>query len=240
LVVDLTHEFGTVGVGSDRRLDLSHDLDLEFGVEAYYGSEPVSITASNVNVSIPSAFSASITKAVSSNPVTVTLTIKAGAGTLNFSSIESIEIPITVTTSYGERTLTYTIVPIESGADGKVYILSPSTHVVVGTYSGNTIQYSPSQVSCRRMIGNGSTFTVSTNGQLSYNFDGSSTRTSCPNDYAINVSDAISNNSRKIFFYWEIDGTVIISAEVPIIKDGQDGDNASAPVLEGPVMRVRE
>ena len=217
LFADLSNEADGVAVGSDGILDTA--VSLETTVSLYMGHTAETLTA--ITPAVPAAFSSKIHLSPTLATGVIAITIDANT---NFNSVSQVDIPITVTSANGSRTVTFTIIPVKEGEDGAVYKLVPSVDVVKGAYVNGTLTYAPTSVTCQRMARTGSgTLASSTLGTLKYSVDGGSSI----NNYssAIQVSAAVS--AGRIIFYWYI-GSVLIDREtVPIVSDGQQGGDGN-------------
>ena len=220
LTADITNEVDGVAVGSDGVLDVAVSLDT--GVMLYFGTDAETLTA--ITPSVPSAFSSKIHLTPTLATGAIAVVIDANT---DFSSVSKVDIPIEVTSAKGSRTVTYTIIPVKEGEDGAVYKLHPSVDVVKGTWSGNTVSYTPTSVTCQRMARAGSgAFAASSLGTLKYSVDGGSTESNYPSSGSVAVSNATS--AGRIIFYWYIGGVLVDRETVPIVtngKNGTDGDD---------------
>ena len=220
LTADITNEVDGVAVGSDGVLDVA--VSLSTGVALYLGTNAETLTA--ITPSVPSAFSSKIHLTPTLATGAIAVVIDANT---DFSSVSKVDIPIVITSANGSRTVTYTIIPVKEGEDGAVYKLQPSVDVVKGTWSGNTVSYTPTSVTCQRMARAGSgAFAASTLGTLKYSVDGGSTESNYPSSGGIAVSNA--TTAGRIIFYWYIGGVLVDRETVPIVtngKNGTDGDD---------------
>lgn len=225
LSADLTNEVDGLAVGSNGILDVTVPLETE--VHLSLGTTPQAIT--NIIADVPSAFLGNI----SISPTTVStgiesLSIIVSANT-NFVNVNSVEIPISVYSAVGVRTVTYTIVPVKEGEDGYVFKLRPSVDAVIGSYSGSTLNYNPTTVTCTKWLNGGSgqprqvatgLLRVSVDGGASIvDYDGNSV-------YANGVPVASALSAHRIIFYWYSDNNVLLDREtVPILVDGLPGSS---------------
>lgn len=220
LTADITNEVDGVAVGSDGVLDVA--VSLQTGVALYLGTNAETLTS--ITPSVPSAFSSKIHLTPTLATGAIAVVIDANT---DFSSVSKVDIPIVVTSANGSRTVTYTIIPVKEGEDGAVFKLQPSVDVVKGTWSGNTVSYTPTSVTCQRMARAGSgSFAASTLGTLKYSVDGGSTESNYPSSGGVAVSNA--TNAGRIIFYWYISGVLVDRETVPIVtngKNGTDGDD---------------
>ena len=216
LFADLSNEADGLAVGSNGILDVQ--MVLQTKVALWYGNEAVTIT--NITPDVPSAFEGSIVPSYPNGKADGTINFTIAANT-NFNNVNSVEIPIVISSAKGSRGVTFTIIPVAEGEDGMVYTLVPSADCVKGSYNASdNIVYTPTSVSCQRYTrsGNGA-LTASSYGVLKYSVDGGSTRQTYSS--AVQVSSAVA--AGRIIFYWYSDAqeTTLIDREtVPIVTDG--------------------
>lgn len=219
LIADITNEADGVAVGSNEKLETT--VSLSTGVVLYYGLEAEEL--SSVVPTVPQAFAnvisavATIASGAKSATVAVTLTASAQSP-IDFSGVNSVEIPIALTSARGTRTVTYTILIVADGEDGAVFKLMPSHDVVKGTYdSSGQITYSPTEVSCTRYTRTGSgALSPSTTGTLRYSVDNGTTIS----DYSSAVSASLAVAAGRIIFYWYVNSVLVDRETVPIVTDG--------------------
>lgn len=227
LIADITNEADGVAVGSNELLETT--VTLSTTVFLYYGTNAEDIATAVATV--PPAYSGKITANTVINTggksATITFTLTASAASpIDFTGVNAVEIPISVTGARGSRTVTYSLLPIAEGEDGAVFVLRPDYDVIKGTRGddGTTITYDHDAVGCTRYMRKGSgELSTTTTGYLRYSVDGGTTKS----DYssAVPVSSAVSSGG--IIFYWYLDNayTKLIDREtVPIVVDGAKGE----------------
>ena len=224
IVADITNEAEGVAVGSDEHLSVG--VTLHTGVAMYYGMDAEELTS--VTPTVPSAYSsvisavATIAQDTLSASITVTLTPPSGSY-IDFTGVNSVDIPIAVTSARGTRTVTFTILIVAEGEDGATFHLVPSHDVIKGAYdANNTLQYIPASVTCDRMMRTGSGSLQSTSyGVLKYSVNNGSTKSVYSSSNPPTASAALS--AGRIIFYWFTDNaeTSLIDREtIPIVTDG--------------------
>lgn len=221
LFADLSNEADGLAVGSNGILDVQ--MVLQTKVSLWDGNTPVTIT--NITPDVPTAFEGSIVPSYPNGKADGTINFTISANT-DFNSVNSVEIPIVVASAVGSRGVTFTIIPVKEGEDGAVFTLVPSVDSVKGSYNAtDTLVYTPTTVSCERMMRTGSgTLSASTYGVLKYSVDGGTTRTTYSS--AVSVSSAAA--AGRIIFYWynnAQEGSLIDRETIPIVVDG------SAPLV---------
>lgn len=233
IIADLTNECDGLAVGNDGVLDVSSPVVLTTTVQMYEGTTSLSING--ISCSVPSGFQSHITAQGTTNTGVVTISIADGA---DFSAVSSVPITISATsTTNVTRQRIFTIIPVREGEDGAVFKLVPSADIITSTSYNGSYSYSPSSVSCERMLRRGMTdYSSSSYGYLYYSVDNGTSK----NLYStsISVSDIVAGGYKKVIFYWysglisALDSVIIDRETVPIIYDGTDG-TPGVPGIDG-------
>lgn len=249
LSADLENDTDGLAVGSDGKLSASVS-GLGSKCHIYFGTEKQTISANGITPDdslIPSSVKSAFTISASgagTNEGTLSVAITASASSqVDFSSIDHIQIPVTLTCTKGSMTVVYSLAIIKDGEDGTTYVLQPDYNTVKGTRaSDNTITYTPTGVRCYRKMrkGNGA-LDNSTYGTLKYlsSLDqGTKVYSNYTDGTEVTVAAMLTAGFDYFEFVWyATDGTTVVDREViPIVVDGANGaDGASGS--DGKTMR---
>lgn len=126
------------------------------------------------------------------------------------------------------RDLTFTVAGVrdgENGEDAVLYSLVPSETVIKRYENG---AYNVSSVTCQRMKTVGHTTTATTEGVLKYSVDGG-------NEIEMQNNDEIRTEgiSGSVRFAFYVDDKLVDVESVPVVADGQKGEDGSSITSEG-------
>jgi len=224
LFADINNEMDGLTVGPDGILQVSGGVTLTTKVSMWYGNTAQTITgivasinhlSSNIHVTYPNGVAAGDVRIQVDNNT-------------DFNTYDKVAITLLVTCALGSRSVVYTLLAIKDGEDGVVYKLIPDYDVVKGAYnSSNQLVYTPTSVKVTRYKRSGSgAMNTSTDGEIRYSVDGGTT---IQNNYDASTGVSVSSVAAagKIIFYWYINNVMIDRETVPIVVDGQKGEDGS-------------
>lgn len=185
-------------------------------VTMWYGTEATELNS--LTTTQPSGFTVSADKATGR----VTVSVAQGTTVAETTNIE-ITLVAQISGQNYERKLTFTIAGVragEAGADAVLYSLLPSVSSVTKDKNGS---YSVDIVTCTRQKTVGGSISVTSDGVLKYSLDGGAETVL---QDGTGVPAASFKKYVKFIFY--VAGKVVDIETVPLIADGQDGQDGTS------------
>lgn len=190
-------------------------------VSMWYGTEKQTLTA--LDFEAPQGF----VVLVDVGKGIVSVTVDKGTS-LEATNNVILKLQATVRGQIVNRDLTFTVAGVrdgENGEDAVLYSLVPSETVIKRYENG---AYNVASVSCKRIKTTGSTTVDTTDGVLKYSIDGGDEVEMQNNDEI--RTEGISGSVRFAFY---VDDKLVDVESVPIVADGQKGEDGSSITSEG-------
>lgn len=190
-------------------------------VSMWYGTEKQTLTA--LDFEAPQGF----VVLVDVGKGIVSVTVDKGTS-LEATNNVILKLQATVRGQIVNRDLTFTVAGVrdgENGEDAVLYSLVPSETVIKRYENG---AYNVSSVTCQRMKTVGHTTTATTEGVLKYSVDGG-------NEVEMQNNDEIRTEgiSGSVRFAFYVDDKLVDVESVPVVADGQKGEDGSSITSEG-------
>ena len=190
-------------------------------VSMWYGTEKQTLTA--LDFEAPQGF----VVLVDVGKGIVSVTVDKGTS-LEATNNVILKLQATVRGQIVNRDLTFTVAGVrdgENGEDAVLYSLVPSETVIKRYENG---AYNVSSVTCQRMKTVGHTTTATTEGVLKYSVDGG-------NEIEMQNNDEIRTEgiSGSVRFAFYVDDKLVDVESVPVVADGQKGEDGSSITSEG-------
>ena len=190
-------------------------------VSMWYGTEKQTLTA--LDFEAPQGF----VVLVDVGKGIVSVTVDKGTS-LEATNNVILKLQATVRGQIVNRDLTFTVAGVrdgENGEDAVLYSLVPSETVIKRYENG---AYNVASVSCKRIKTTGSTTVDTTDGVLKYSIDGGDEVEMQNNDEI--RTEGISGSVRFAFY---VDDKLVDVESVPVVADGQKGEDGSSITSEG-------
>lgn len=190
-------------------------------VSMWYGTEKQTLTA--LDFEAPQGF----VVLVDVGKGIVSVTVDKGTS-LEVTNNVILKLQATVRGQIVNRDLTFTVAGVrdgENGEDAVLYSLVPSETVIKRYENG---AYNVASVSCKRIKTTGSTTVDTTDGVLKYSIDGGDEVEMQNNDEI--RTEGISGSVRFAFY---VDDKLVDVESVPVVADGQKGEDGSSITSEG-------
>ena len=219
VIADLDNEMVNCRLSSDGIVMEQQSWIVNVGI--WYGVEKQTLTA--INFEAPQGFT------VMTDPAKglVSVTVSKGVAIEATSNI-ILKLTATVMGQITTRDLTFTIAGVrdgENGEDAVLYSLVTSETVIKRFQNG---AYNVGAISCKRMKTEGGTTTDTTDGVLKYSIDGGN-EVVTENNVAIRT-EGITTSIRFAFY---VDDKLVDVESVPVVADGQKGEDGSSITSEG-------
>lgn len=190
-------------------------------VSMWYGTEKQTLTALDFEAPQGFVVLADVGKGI------VSVTVDKGTS-LEVTNNVILKLQATVRGQIVNRDLTFTVAGVrdgENGEDAVLYSLVPSETVIKRYENG---AYNVASVSCKRIKTTGSTTVDTTDGVLKYSIDGGDEVEMQNNDEI--RTEGISGSVRFAFY---VDDKLVDVESVPVVADGQKGEDGSSITSEG-------
>lgn len=190
-------------------------------VSMWYGTEKQTLTA--LDFEAPQGF----VVLVDVGKGIVSVTVDKGTS-LEATNNVILKLQATVRGQIVNRDLTFTVAGVrdgENGEDAVLYSLVPSETVIKRYENG---AYNVASVSCKRIKTTGSTTVDTTDGVLKYSIDGGDEVEMQNNDEI--RTEGITGSVRFAFY---VDDKLVDVESVPVVADGQKGEDGSSITSEG-------
>lgn len=190
-------------------------------VSMWYGTEKQTLTALDFEAPQGFVVLADVGKGI------VSVTVDKGTS-LEATNNVILKLQATVRGQIVNRDLTFTVAGVrdgENGEDAVLYSLVPSETVIKRYENG---AYNVASVSCKRIKTTGSTTVDTTDGVLKYSIDGGDEVEMQNNDEI--RTEGITGSVRFAFY---VDDKLVDVESVPVVADGQKGEDGSSITSEG-------
>jgi hypothetical protein len=190
-------------------------------VSMWYGTEKQTLTALDFEAPQGIVVLVDVGKGI------VSVTVDKGTS-LEATNNVILKLQATVRGQIVNRDLTFTVAGVrdgENGEDAVLYSLVPSETVIKRYENG---AYNVSSVTCQRMKTVGHTTTATTEGVLKYSVDGG-------NEIEMQNNDEIRTEgiSGSVRFAFYVEDKLVDVESVPVVADGQKGEDGSSITSEG-------
>ena len=249
VVADLDNEMDSIVLNSDGTIVGDSTITLTTNVWMYEGSNK--LTLSSVTPTNPGIEGVTVNNGISNNTEGyVTVTFEKGKSI----TVSKITIPITITATDSKkevvtRNLSFVISAVRPGADGKpavAYKLIPSANSIVRKKNGGGFQ--PETLTFYGQTNTGGEIKNITSGTdaISYYLNGEGNYSALSFKDTANVSNAkltlsslnLGDNIKFIKFNWRIKDVNVDIETIPILKEGEDGQDGTDGLSPEPNLLI--